>query len=175
MLVTMKRQLFESLDDIELGKACIDPTIRQIRGKDVAVKARVYAQLTPGQRALLMFWVLYGHAQGGVARFYCEVDYLLTRAEMWTELEAGMRFFGDAAMAGLIEEMERAYRVLESRIGRERMARRDITVTDIDNDAELHASAGRLDARYREIVPVTLKRVCAYIRSNPGAFVQIEE
>ncbi len=175
MLVTMKRQLFESLGDIELANACIGPTIEQIRGKDVTVKARVYAQLTIAQRALLMFWVLYGHSQGGVAQFYCEVDYLLSQPEMWPELKAGMRFFGDDAMAELLEEMEQVYRVLESRISQENITRRNVSAKDIDDDAELHTVVRRLDAMYREIAPATPKRVYAYIRNNPGEFLQIEE
>jgi hypothetical protein len=175
MLVTMKRLLFDSLDDVELGKTCIEPTIQEIRGKDLTVKARVYAQLTIGQRALLMFWVLYGHSQNGVTQFYCEVDYLLSQAEMWSELKAGMRFFGDVAMLGLLEEMERVYRVLESRISHDSTTRRNVSAEDIGDDAELHTSVCRLDARYHEIAPATLKRVCTYIRNNPGAFMQIED
>lgn len=88
MSATMKWQLFDSLDDVELAKVSIEPTIQQIRGKALTVKARVYAQLTIGKRALLMFWILYGHSRNGMTQFFCEVDYLLS--EMWPELKAGM-------------------------------------------------------------------------------------
>ncbi len=167
--------MFDSLDDVEFGKACIEPTIQQIRGKDLTVKARVYAQLAIGQRALLMFWILYGHSHNGVIQFYCEVDYLLSQTELWSELKTGMRFFGDDAMLGLLEEMERVYRVLESRISQERTTRRNISAKDINDDAGLYTSVCRLDAMYHEIAPATLKRVCAFIRNNPGAFIQIED
>jgi hypothetical protein len=175
MLVTMNRQLFDSLDNLELAEACIEPTIQQVRGKDLTVKARVYAELAPGQRALLMFRILYGHSQNGVTQFYCEIYYLLSQPEMWSELKAGMRFFGDAAMAGFLEEMERVYRVLEARIRQEGPARRNLSAKDVDDDAELHASLSRLDASYHENAPATLKRVCAFIRNNPGTFLQIED
>lgn len=69
MLVKMKRTQFNSLDHITLAWKCIEPTIQQIRGKNLNVKSQVYAQLTQGQKALLMFWILYGHTRNGVARF----------------------------------------------------------------------------------------------------------
>src|SRR5574340_156321 len=100
----MKRQLFDSLGDLELAEACIGPTIQRVRGKDLAVKAHVYTELTPGQRALLMFWVVYGHAQSGMPRFFCELDYLLSQTGFRAELKAGMRFFADDRMLGLLEE-----------------------------------------------------------------------
>jgi hypothetical protein len=37
-LVAMKKQEFDSLDDERLGRACMEPTFLQIRGKDMSVK-----------------------------------------------------------------------------------------------------------------------------------------
>ena len=51
MLVTMKRQVFNSLDHVALGSVCIEPTLQQIRGKSPTVKSQVLAQKLHQQRA----------------------------------------------------------------------------------------------------------------------------
>lgn len=63
MLVRMEQQVFDSLDHDELGRACLAPTIQQVRGRCPAVKSAVYAQLTEGQKALFMFRVMVDHAR----------------------------------------------------------------------------------------------------------------
>lgn len=177
MLVTMKRPVFDTLDDVALGWACIEPTIQQIRGKELNVKSQVYAQLTAGQRGLLMFWVLYGHARNGVAQFYSEVEYLLAHADLWSELKLGLSYFGDDAMLRLIEKMEGVYSVLvaKNRLGGAEL--RSACAQNLHGDSELPATVAvdRLDVMYNETAPATLKRISAYIRKNPGEFVQIED
>lgn len=55
MLVKMRRQVFDSLEDTALRGACFEPFIPKIRGKDDTVKLQVYKELTTGQKALFMF------------------------------------------------------------------------------------------------------------------------
>jgi hypothetical protein len=42
MLATMKREVFDSVDDAALAWACFEPIIPQIRGKAFTVKSQVY-------------------------------------------------------------------------------------------------------------------------------------
>ena len=79
MLVTTKRQVFDSLDHAALAWMCIEPTHLQIRGKTPTMKSQVIAQLTPGQQALLMFHVLYGHAGNSVTTPHAQTQGLLRR------------------------------------------------------------------------------------------------
>lgn len=116
MLVTMDRAAFEALDHAALAWARIESAILRIRGKEPKLKRQVCAELTAGQRALLMFWVLQGHARNGVAQSYQEVAYLLAEADIWRELKASLSYFGDEAMLRLVEEMERLYHLAYSSI-----------------------------------------------------------
>jgi len=109
MLITMKRQMIDSLDDHALPWACIEPVIQQIRGKNFMMKSQVYIQLTTGQRALLMFQVLYGHTHNGIAEFYDHTSYFLAEPGIWDQFKDGMKYFGENTMLQLIEEMEEMY------------------------------------------------------------------
>lgn len=69
MLAEIERKSFFSMDDRSLIWVCAEPTIRQIRGKDLAIKSEAYGTLNKGQQALLMFQILAGHSTYGVAEF----------------------------------------------------------------------------------------------------------
>jgi hypothetical protein len=70
MVITLQRKVYEELDDAALGWACIEPAMQQLKrerseqlnnGEGVGVQSQVYMELTAGQQALLMFWVVYNH------------------------------------------------------------------------------------------------------------------
>lgn len=176
MLVTMRREMFESLDNAALAWACIEPTIQQIRGKPVKLKQQVYARLSGGQRALLMFWVLTGHAQHGVLQFYSEVSYLLAQADIWQEMKAGMGYFGADDMVRLIEEMEALYRALEANpLPGDTVWHGAPAEGGLGNQPELLAAVDRLDIMLRKIAPAAPQRIGAFIRRAPDQFVRIED
>ncbi len=172
MLVTMKRPVFDSLDYAALGLACVEPTILQVRGKNPAVKRQAYLQLNTGQRAVFMFWVLYGHVGNSIDEFYCWVCHLQSQPETWSELKAGLRYFDDEAMLHLLEETES---LLGARNRHGDGMRRDVCARDLVDDRELLTSADRLNAVFRKLVPTSLKIIGAYIRNNPAEFVCIED
>lgn len=172
MLVTMKRQVFDSLGPAALARACIEPTLQQVHTINPAVKSQVLAQLTPGQRALFMFRVLYDHAGDSAADLYCWVSYLLGEANTWPAIKAALRYFGDEAMPQLLEEIEGA---LEARHQQADAGRRDVLPWDLDDDPELLTAMSRLNATFHELVPATLKLMGIYIQDNPGDFVVIED
>lgn len=161
MLVKMKRTAFDSLNHFALGWACIEPTIQQIRGKNLTIKSQVYEQLTSGQRALLMFWIIYGHTRNGVAQFYDEVGLLLSQIDIWSELKKGLDHFKDSEMISLIGEMENLYRALDG--------------NKYSDDSEFHATLNRLDSALQKIIPSTFKKISDYIRNNPSEFVQLDK
>ena len=148
MLVTMKRQEFDSLDSVALGLACIQPTLLKIRANDKDVKAQAYSELTRGQRALMMFRVLHGHVGDSADQLFAWVDVLLREEpRTWSALKDAMRLMEDEAMLRLLEEFE---------------------VRDASSEAQLHA-------QYHLVADVTHKRIAAYIRKHPDEFVQLEE
>lgn len=173
MLIIMKRRLFYSLDDASLIWTCIEPTIQQIQGKNFAVKSEVSTHLTAGQRALLMFQMLYGHTHNGVAEFYYHVSYLLSKKGVWSEMKNGMQYFRDYSMMQLLGEMEEVYHALE-----ENNLKGSLELLDVNNlikDSKLQEVISRHDKMLFEILPQTQKLVSAYIRNNPCEFVQFED
>lgn len=169
MLVPMERSVFESLDSPALGQACVAPFIAQIRGQDVAIKSQVYAQLGPGQRALLMFWVFFGHARPGVRHFYAAIAYLLPHVDLWTAIKTGLGFFQDHAMLELVREIEAHYHVLAAC----RPTESHWYTVDSEVAPDLLAVENELDAKLQMIAPATMERIGRYIRSNPSQFVEL--
>ncbi|OPX81435.1 MAG: hypothetical protein A4E52_02205 [Pelotomaculum sp. PtaB.Bin013] len=140
-------------------------------GKDFTVKSKVYEQLTLGQRALLMFWVLYGHAHS-TAEFYWFVSYYISELKVWPEIKSGIQYFGDDAMYRIYKEIEGVVKARNQEI---RGKRRKDTVIDLDDNSELFATVDRLYKLYPKIAPETIKRISTYIRNNPDEFVLLED
>ena len=172
VLVSLPRLVFDSLDDAALAWACVEPTIRQIRGRSPAVKAAVYAQLTAGQRALLIYGVLRGHSQNGVAQFFGEVGYLVLYVDVWSALRSAMTYFGDDDMRRAVEEMAELYGDVAARPHREANAGFDEA---LGADPRVAATARRLDSTLAALASSTLARVGARIRSDPDEFARIAD
>ncbi len=173
MLVTIKQKDFEALNDTSLIWTCIEPAIQQARGKNFAVKSEAYSHLTAGQRALFMFQVLYGHTANGIQEFYSNLQYLLSNKDVWSQLKKGMQYFADNDMMQIVEGMERVFEGIkteESGVGAER---HNILTAGIDKNAESHASISLLDKSFGDALPLTVKRVAAYIRDNADEFVKL--
>ena len=152
MLGMIDKQVFDSLEENALIWACIHPLIHEIRGKDPIIKTEVYSSLTKGQRALLMFQILYGHTREGAAELFGMED-LLSIKGIWGELQNSMRFFGDNGMLSILQEMEDSYKNRKN--GRNTMS--------------------SLDKKLQARMPETIKLICGYIRSNPAEFVRFGE
>jgi hypothetical protein len=148
---------FKSLDDSELIRACLEPVIKQIRGKNFDIKSDTYAQLNAGQRALLMFWVFYSHAQNGLAQFFGEVGYLLDNPGVFSEFTRAMEYFKDPDMQEIMAGME------------------DIYAAAKGGKCDTQEDTARLEEEYRKSAPFSLKLAANYIRDNPFIFVEIED
>lgn len=172
MLVSVNQQAFDTLDDASIIWTCIEPTIQKIRGKNIAIKTDSYADLSAGQRALLMFQIMYGHTSTGVMEFYNLVPYLPSKSGIWQELKKGMQYFGDRSMLQLLSEMEKDYHAIK-----EKSLAQEIemgTCINLDSDSELLSSIRLHDIKYRETIPQTIKLIGTFIRNNPTEFVQFE-
>ncbi len=173
-MVTMSRTAFDSLDSAELAWACIEPTIGRMRGKAPEVKKQVYAELTAGQRALLMFWILHGHARHGVIQFYQELAYLLVQTDIWGELKAGMGYFRDDAMLRLVEKMEAVCCRFPATDRQQGRTRSGVDAEGLDGNTELRATIDRLDVDIPQATQSLVERIGKHIRENPGEFLLIE-
>lgn len=174
MLAAINQQVFDSLDDAALIWTCIEPTIQKIRGRNSAVKGDAYTELSEGQRALLMFQVMYGHTSTGIVEFYSLVPYLPSGRGIWIELKKGMQYFSDNSMLRLLGEMEGDYCALEEKILASGTERLDVCINNPDKDSHLMSSIKQHNLMFRETIPNTIKLISSYIRNNPSEFVQLE-
>jgi BMFP domain-containing protein YqiC len=172
-LITVKRKDFEALNDVSLIWTCIEPTIQQIRGKNFVVKSEAYASLNPGQRALLMFQVLYGHSSNGIEEFYLHLSYLLSNKEVWSQLKNAMRYFKDYDMAQILEKMDIVFQSLTAEEFNENAEQHNVLITSVNKNAELSESISILNKSLSETLPLSIKLVASYIRDNVDEFVQL--
>lgn len=148
---------FDSFDDKSLAWECIEPIIEKIRAKNISVKSQVYAQLTIGQQSLLLFWILYGHAQSGILQFFKEIDYILSDTNIWNEMKDKFNRLQNADLLNLILEIENTYKAYY----------KNQDHLSADFLVQIH----KLDKKYNEIIPSVLKQICHYIRNNPKEYV----
>ncbi|MEM8532222.1 MAG: hypothetical protein AAGF95_15360 [Chloroflexota bacterium] len=74
--IAISNERFLALNGYALGQELINPAILQIRGQNLEKKRAVYETLTPGQKSLFAFWIIYGHTQSGWLRFFWEGLYV---------------------------------------------------------------------------------------------------
>ncbi len=161
MLMEMEKGQFESYGDLELFLACSEPAVRRMSGRGPAGKKEIMDQLSEGHRAACLFRVLYP-ASGSERDFLAWLSYLLEQPSYWDGVLGSLRFFGDAAMLSLLED---ARGVVEqaSRSGAS------------DEDGESREQVRFLYENFRAIVPESIERIAAYIRSHPDQFVRLRQ
>ncbi len=170
MLIKMKRAYFCSLNALPLIWACIEPTIKKIRGQNSTVKRDVYQQLTDGQQALLMFQILYGHTLHGVEEFILYHSYMLSDKGMFSQMINGMNHFGAFEAVRFLNELFCTYQDFSSYIEMHRES-----LADIKENARLVESIEKLDKQLKEILPDTIHRISLYIKNNTQQFVELED
>lgn len=170
MLVAIKRKDFAALDGTALIWVCIEPTILKIRGKDFPAKADVYSQLTSGQRALLMFQILYGHTLRGVEELLFCLSYILSNQSIWSQMINGMKYFGASDMVRFLDVLYTIYERFRDDIEQHRLK-----FGKTWTDAELSVSLSNLDALLRESVPATISLISSYIHDHAEQFVKFDD
>lgn len=170
-LVKMTKSDFDSLSEERLSWTCMEPTFRQIRGKNVTIKSQVISELTRGQQALCMFRVMYDHAVNSAAEYYCWMSYLLDQSGYWSGVMDGLNFFGDRSMIRLLEETKETFQARNLELG---LNWSDAALNHLDEDLELLSITGHLFERFHAVSADSLKSIGSYIRSHPEQFVLID-
>ncbi len=172
MLVKMRKQVFETLEDSVLGAACYDPMIPEIRGKDIKVKQKVYKGLSAGQQALFMFKAFYNHASKSLAEFYWWSTYYWAQPKAWSKIKDSFRYFNADEMLSLFRDLEE---VLEKWNYPRSLDEFAAAYNDIEKDPSLFAAISPLNAKFNEISFETLKKVGHLIRNNPNEFIHFDD
>lgn len=152
-LIRMTKQEFASADDTTLCQKCVQPAAIAMRGRGSEVREQVYGSLTPGQRAVFMFWVLFAHGRGWT-QVCAELPHLVDQDSFWLELKLAAKHLGLDELLALTETFERHLREL-------RAANKPIQSPD--------------DARLAKTLARDIHAVAAYIRANPGQFVELKD
>ncbi|NLI92921.1 MAG: hypothetical protein GX434_12210 [Peptococcaceae bacterium] len=165
ILVTIERKAFYFLGNPELGWACIEPTIKKIRGKNSTIKTQVYSELTKGQKALLMFRVLYDHARNSEEEFYSWINILLNEPHSWSEIKVGLRYFQDDSMLQFLDETESFLNKKNELLNNEHSQNRGISSLIYPNGEDFYSV-------FCKITQETINLIGTYIRNNPEEFVR---
>ena len=177
MLVAMKRETFDALDPGALAWEAIEPVMQAIRAKGPAAQSAEFAagfaaQLTSGQRALLPFWVLYGHSRSGITEFYDAIPDMPGQVAIWSKLKTAMRYFNDDTILQLVEDMETLYYNL---VAENPQGDVDRSRGRVEGTSEHKAQLTQFNLLLQEALPAAIPRIGMYIRNHPGEFVLIEE
>ncbi|WP_139203355.1 hypothetical protein [Thermoflavimicrobium dichotomicum] len=155
------------MNDEALGRLCIeDPALEKVLKKTPSERKQVYLGLTSGQRALLMFKALYGHSHT-IGEFYWFINCFMMELKNWSEIKMGIRYFGDDEMLRIYEEIECILKARNKQLF-------DISINDLNSDSELFKSISPVYTQYQEMVPKTMMRIGAHIRSNLDENVNID-
>ncbi|AIQ63679.1 hypothetical protein PSTEL_11895 [Paenibacillus stellifer] len=165
----ISRADFDAVRDYDLGRACVEPVFRQIRGKSMAVKAEALAQLNEGQRAVCMFEILYRHAVNSPEEYYGWISHLLGQPNMWQEVLQGLEFFADTTLIPVLERSEIYLRERNLRLGR---SWEDNKLTELARDNELRNAVGEQHREFQAAALQLLETIAAYIRRKPDEFVR---
>lgn len=77
-------------------------SIRRVRGQPLETRLRVHQELTPGQRTLLGFWVVYTHGASGWSSLEAQLSHLIGHEVSWSKLkEAAERLCRGSDGAGV--------------------------------------------------------------------------
>jgi len=104
----------DSISPEELFMWTVKPIALEMHsGKGPDHKYDVYKELSDGQRAAFMFWVLYSHAPDE-AQFYIWMPYMRqTKPDYWNQLRIGMKLIGCTEVLMFMKECEEIFSVLE--------------------------------------------------------------
>jgi hypothetical protein len=151
----ISEERFRSLRGFELGWELIQEPILRVRGRNLAVKKEVFDQLTPGQKALFSFWVMYGHVQNGWLAFF--------QSRYGEYLPMMRKALIDIADRELLADLDQA----ASLFGKYENAR-------VSSPASLEPIVREfepLDGRLTMLLPAAMQRLEALIREKPLEFV----
>lgn len=154
----LSKEQFNMLSDFDLGHLLIQPAIQQARGQRLEKKSDLIHQLTPGQRSLFAFWVMYGHTGTGWLQFFRDYQYQGLYEPYLLMIKAGLGRLNDESM-------------LENIIEAENLFRQSQQVQSTGSEEDLQRDFAPVDQRLFALLPETMKKLAAYIHAQPAEFV----
>jgi hypothetical protein len=180
-LVVMTRRELEELPDADLMSRCAAPFARRMRVRSTADRHAFLRQLSGAQGALLAFWILSTHAEGGLSGFCTGHPHRMVDDNFWMLLQTGLRRLADGDMLALTDrlrtEVRRAllaggYREDPGDAGEPDQASFERLVEGLER---LDPAVMRLlDDEYRQILPGSLRLVARLSREHADELVAIE-
>ena len=162
MRINITKEQFSKLSGFSLGQELIQPIIQKVRGQRIEIKRAVYEVLTPGQKSLFAFWVMYGHTGSGWLQFFQEGLYIGGYEQFLPMIKAGFRHINDLAMLENViwaEEVYSQYRACLS------------TVREPADSDELAQAFAPASEQLLALLPETMSKIETYIRNQPEEFV----
>lgn len=159
----------DSISTAELFMLAVKPIALEIHsGKGPDHKYDVYKELTDGQRAAFMFWVLYSHAPDEVL-FYTWVPYMRQpKPDYWNQLRVGMKLIECTEVLLFMDKCEEVFSVLEKK----KSALADFKMTDLE-DTILKQEIQKLFIEFWELAPRTIEIIGIYIKNHANDFLRI--
>jgi hypothetical protein len=133
-------------------------------------KAQFYEQLSKGQRALFVFYTYFTHASKSLIEFYWWSAYYYAQPKSWLALKSSAEFFKDESLLSLFEKIELVFKQKNYPNTLENFT---VTREDLDKHIELHASIPPLHLIFETTVPLTVRKINAYIEQDIHEFVEI--
>ncbi|HBU12309.1 MAG TPA: hypothetical protein DEB31_06140 [Clostridiales bacterium] len=157
MEIKMKKTVFDSHTAGSLGHACFAPMVAAyqagVRGRagmnPQQARISFFHTLSPGQKALFIFFTYYDHAIRSEQEFLAVTQNYL-RDQLFEAVQKGVWYFGDDAMHALLLKIGQA------------LAK--------GGQGEIPA----LYRQFRETAPGTLTVIGIRIKENPSAFICLE-
>jgi hypothetical protein len=165
----MTRRELDALPDADLLTRCAAPLAHGMRAPNPAVQHRFLRRLTGAQGAVLAFWILFAHTEGGLGGFCTGYPHRMADDDFWALIEGGLRRLDDAGMLSLVERLRAEVRgVLRvwAPAGLEQVV---AALERLDG-----ALVTQLDEEYRRLLPGSLGRVSRHIRAHVAEFVAVE-
>ncbi|OPA73812.1 hypothetical protein BVG16_27430 [Paenibacillus selenitireducens] len=167
MLTKLKQ---EDLLKENLSWLCIEPMLLSVRGKNLEIKANLYAQLNEGQRSLYMFYAFHNHVHS-IFDFYWYAAFYMNEIKAWDGVKRGVLFFKDQELLNVLEHLEI---LIEQKNKGTNGIWNEITISDLEQDPSLHESVSKLFNDYQSMAPMTINQMNLYIRKNQAEFLEIE-
>lgn len=130
-------------------------------------KITVFKELSDGQRAAFMFWVLYSHA-GDVPQFYTWIPYMRQpEPDYWAQLDKGMKLLCCTAVTGFIKKCDAVFTDLE----RVKTDWTQFVTTDL-LDTHLQKTMEGLYREWNGVAHQAMRFIGGYMRANITDFAE---
>jgi hypothetical protein len=173
MRTKISKESFLTLRGYELDQELIRLPILQVRGQSLEKKKQVYETLTPGQKSLFAFWVMYGHTQMGWLQFYLSGSYIGGYEQFLPMIKAGLKHIDDTAMLENVMEAEKLYRAYQADLRASQTPAEEHPVSQVDLE-KIKQEFSKVDERLFPLLGKIMEKTEQYIRASPEEFIVFE-